>query len=316
MARRHAVCYTATTGYLFHTVVSALQARANTSPDTEIYVLCFGSGSSLEESAFQRVCAGSGITLLSVPRDRLNGLHPTYSRLFLDEFLPAHVDEVLYLDGDTQVVANIDPLVEAPIPTGGALGVRDPMVFIRESSNTLKKRIDGWWDSSGIPPGIRARYINAGVLRISRADLGGLRSDVLREYGDKLGLLHFLDQDAINLVLGKRLQPISMSWNFPGFLLGTQMVEIARPRIIHFMSDPRPWNAALPPWGVHYHQPYAQFVKDHPQTAEYWQRLSGRAKTKYALQQRYKHVTERRAHQSSAAARALRELERDTRDLG
>jgi lipopolysaccharide biosynthesis glycosyltransferase len=311
----HAVCYAATEGYLFHTVVSALQARAHTDDAVGVYVVCLSRGGSREEETFRRVCAEHGVELISAPIHRLNGLHPTYSRLLLDEFLPEQVEEVLYLDGDTQVVQDINPLVRASTPVGGVLAAVDPMVFIRRSHKALKNRIDGWWDSSDLSAETRQRYVNAGVLRVSRRDLAGLREQIFRDYGDRLRDFHFLDQDAINLACGDRIDTISMSWNFPGFLLDTQMVEITPPRIVHFMSNPRPWHAPLSPWGHDYYRPYSDLVREHPDLEEYWVRLAGRRKIRYALQQRYKQWTERPNWQSPEAAESVSELERRTRPL-
>ena len=310
---QHAVCYTATAGYLFQTVLSAVQARAHTSRSSDVYVVFLGDPGSEELRLFGRVCADHGVRLLAAPASAIDGFHPMYARLFLDELLPESIEQVLYLDGDTQVVDDIDALVHADPPAKGALAVRDPMVFIRRADEGFRRKIDGWWDSSGIPADVRDRYVNSGVLRIARDDIRELRADILAMSAG--ATTRFPDQDAINISLEDRIDVVSMSWNFPGFLLGTQFVELTPPRIIHFMSDPRPWNAALPPWGPERHRPYADLVDRYPDVADYWTRLTGLRKAKYALQQRYKHLTERRTWQSSAAARALQELERDTRDL-
>lgn len=312
---RHAVCYTATSGYLFHTVFSATQARANTAADVEIHVCFLGDGESDEAQSFRRVCDMNGIELATSPLSAIEGLHPMYARLFLDRLLPEHVDEVLYLDGDTQVVRNIDALVKAVPPRGGALAVRDPMVFIRRTDVPLRRKIDSWWDEGEIPADVRVDYVNSGVLRIGRGDIGPLREEVVKRLEGSRPASRFPDQDAINIALHERLKTISMRWNFPGFLLDTRLADLAPPRIIHFMSDPRPWGAAFSPWGEAHFGPYRKFAHTHPEIARYWERLVGGKRIRYALQQRYKHRTERRLWQSSAAARVVSDLERTTYQL-
>ncbi len=252
---RHAVCYTATAGYLFQTVVSALQARSQVDPSVGVYVCLFGEPGD-EQRRFLEVCERNQVTLVTAPVSTLQGLHASYARLFLDLLLPGEVDEVLYLDGDTQIVADLTPLVLAIPPVDGALAVRDPMVFTRVAHAGLGRKIDERWDRSGIPDTIRPHYVNSGVLRLARETLRSLRHEVLTTMSGALPSLHYGDQDAINLVLQDRLETISMSWNFPGFLLDTQFVELAPPKIIHFMSSPRPWNADLRPCGQVHHQPY------------------------------------------------------------
>ena len=313
---RFAVCYTATSGYLFHTMVSALQARAHTDSAVRVYVVFFGDEGSVEVQRFGSICAARGIEMLIAPASTLNGLHPVYSRLFLNLILPERVEEVLYLDGDTQVLDNIDDLLFAEPPEGGAIAVRDPMVFIREVHTGLRRKINDAWDSSGIPVDLRNNYVNAGVLRLARRQIGVLHSAVMNEFSDRLSGLRFHDQDACNLLLQGNVDIVSMSWNFPGFLLDSQHVALAPPRIVHFMSNPRPWDIALRPWGETYHTPYRQFAAKYPEISQYWKRAGVRKKGKWILQQRVKSITERRKWQSGAAAVVVKSLERDTRHLG
>jgi lipopolysaccharide biosynthesis glycosyltransferase len=315
--RQRAVCYTATSGYLFSTVLSALQARAHTDAATVSVVVCLiADAPSEEQDVFQSVCDQNGIDFVLVPVSVLRGLHPTYARLFLDEMLPGEVEEILYLDGDTQVLAALAPLLEAQPPAGGVLAVRDPMVFLRQISPSLRRKIDGWWDESEIPDVLRTNYVNAGVMRISRPVVPELREGVLDLIQAQGRMLHFKDQDAINLVLGTKIAPVSLAWNFPGFLLGSRLESAVTPRIIHFMSDPRPWDGPLPPWGAKHHKPYLDLTRQYPATAPYRTRLTGSRRVKYELQQRYKGVTEGRLWQRGPATDAVVALEQLTPDLG
>lgn len=315
--RQRAVCYTATSGYLFSTVLSAVQARTQSDPATVSVTVCLiADGPSEEQDVFASVCDQNGIDFLVVPVSTLRGLHPTYARLFLDEMLPDQVEEILYLDGDTQVLSDLGPLLQAETPARGVLAVRDPMVFLRRVSPGLRQKIDGWWDESDIPDVLRPNYVNAGVMRLSRAVVPELREGVLDLIEGQQRVLHFKDQDAINLVLGPRITPVSLAWNFPGFLLGSKLESAVSPRIIHFMSDPRPWDGPLPPWGAKHHEPYLAFARQYPATAPYRSRLSASRRVKYELQQRYKGVTEGRLWQRQSVSDAVRALEQLTPDLG
>lgn len=314
--RQRAVCYTATPGYLFSTVLSAMQARTHTDVATVSVVVCLITDTASEEQdVFAAICEENGIDLVVVPTSTLRGLHPTYARLFLDAMLPAEVEEILYLDGDTQVLGDLGPLVMATPPDEGVLAVRDPMVVLRQVTPGLRRQIDGWWDSSDIPEPLRANYVNAGIMRISRELVPLLRDGVLDLIEVQGRRLHFKDQDAINLVLGPRIRPVSLAWNFPGFLLGSPLASAVTPRIIHFMSDPRPWDGPFPPWGPRYHEPYLELVRRHPETAQYRTRLHGRRRVKYQLQQRYKGATEGRLWKRSSALDAVVALEQATSSL-
>ncbi len=318
---RHAVCYVATSGYLFQTVLSALQARRNLDDAAGVFVLFLGHERQLadgvpEFDVFRPLCAEGRVELLAAPIERLNGLHPMFGRLFLDAYLPPDVEQVLYLDGDTQVVGDITPLMFAEVQEAGMLAVRDPMVFIRRTNEAKRAQIDGWWDAAELAPIVRHNYINSGVLRCSREFLLELGERSVEEFRAGHGKFRFADQDAINRALAGQVGTISMRWNFPGFLLDTQFVDLVPPRILHFMSDPRPWHGPFPPWGARYFKPYVDLVRDHPEVRPYWPRVGAAQRAKYALQQVYKRYKERPDLQSPAAATAVAQLEKEDLTLG
>jgi lipopolysaccharide biosynthesis glycosyltransferase len=308
MSTRLAVCYVASDGYLFQTVLSATQARQHLGFEARIFVLSIGRHDSEEAQAFRRACDDAGVELLSAPADSLSGLPIAYARLFLDLHLPADIDEILYLDGDTQVVDDLGPLLLASPPEGGVIGVKDPMVFIRETSPAFRRKVDQWWEESEIPSGIRSRYINSGMLRVRRHDLTGLRAKVVALHERNGRHTRFLDQDLINIALGDDVATASLGWNFPGFLLGTAIAEQETVHVTHFMSDPRPWQAPYSPWGARYFAPYAALAARYPEIARYWGRATPAQRIRYQAQQLYKHVTERRLWQSVDAERAVERM--------
>ena len=311
---RAAVCYTASSGYLFQTIVSALQARRHTEDDIAVYIIFFGPDDSAEAEIFGRICAENDIVLTTVSAELLGGLQPNYGRLFLDQILPPEVEEYLYLDGDTQILGDITPLVRATAPEGGILAARDPMVFIREINRHLGGQIDAWWNGSSIPDRLRGDYVNSGVMRVSRSALPDLRAAcLLVALGPGGSEMKFSDQDAINLAADGRVGVLSMRWNYPGFLLDTQIADLVPPRIVHFMSNPRPWNAPFRPWGRAFYQPYEELVSRYPETDPYWTRFTGLRRYRYVLQQLGKRLVEGRQYQTPAAAQAVSVLQ--SRDM-
>jgi lipopolysaccharide biosynthesis glycosyltransferase len=314
---RHAVCYIASDGYLFQTVVSALQARANLHESAAVYVISLVTSEevSAEQQLFADICETNGVVFRREPMALMEGFSPTYGRLFVDRFLPDEIEEILYLDGDTQITGPIDELMFAEPPVSGAIGVRDPMVFIQASVASLGTKIDSWWDQSELSEQIRARYINAGVLRLSRSYVPELRAKALQIHSERGSTIRFADQDLVNLVLEDRVEVVSMRWNFPGFLLSSQVAELAEPRIIHFMSSPRPWNAPLWPWGRAYYDPYAEFAARYPESAIYWPRVTGLRWLRYVAQQAYKRATEAPKWRTPAVAAAVQKLASNDRTL-
>jgi len=314
---KHAVAYVCSGGYLFQTVVSAIQARAHSSAAADVIVVLLredAATASEAERLFARISAENDVQLVGVDKGPLEGLGPAYGRLFLDQFLP-DVEELLYLDGDTQILGSLDPLLFADAPRDGALGARDPLVFIQQAVPSYRTGIEEVWDASGIDPEIRARYINSGMIRLSRNALGRLRESALALHASKGDFVRFGDQDLINLALGDRVGLVSMKWNFPGFLLDSQVSDQIEPRILHFMSNPRPWNAPLWPWGRRYFEPYRDFVEHYPAARPYWDRVAGAKRLRYTAQQFYKRIVERPKWQTEAVALALTALASSERSL-
>jgi lipopolysaccharide biosynthesis glycosyltransferase len=301
-----AVCYIATDGYLFQTVVSALQARRHT--EAPVYVCHLGSPSSAEVDLFASISEENGVQFSSTPRELIEGQHPVFARFYVDQLLPATVDHALYLDGDTQVVGDLNPLLELESP-GRILAARDPMVLIEKVHPALSRKINTWWDTAGIASETRADYVNAGVMRLPLGALSQVRADVLRLTSSGR-TLPFSDQDAVNILCHDSIDVLSTAWNFPGFLLGTPIARATQPRIIHFMSSPRPWSAALPPWGEEYFAPYASLVDRYPRAAGHWERFSLSQQVRYRAQHAYKYLTERRAYVDAATLRTYEEQER------
>lgn len=113
------ICYAATSGFLFQTSLSAIQAR-RTTPSAAVVVVHAAAPSEgpREAMTFRRVLDERGVELLTLDPRSLGSLSPIFARYYLDEVLPSRVDRVLYLDGDTQVLgegtaakAVVDPRV-------------------------------------------------------------------------------------------------------------------------------------------------------------------------------------------------------------
>lgn len=310
MPERQAVCYAASGGYLLQTVLSAVQARQHTPRSVPVVVAHLRQEGSDAAAPFRRVLEDAGVDLIEAPVGLLGDLHFAFARLFLPDILPREITDVLYLDGDTQIVGDLAPLLHLAPPKDGLIAVKDPMVFIHGTTPSFHRKVESWWEESGIPPAVRERYVNSGVLRIRRDTLLDLRLEVqalLRADGRHA---RFLDQDLINRAMGDRVATVGLDWNFPGFLLGTRVETGSSPRIIHFMSDPRPWQAPFRPWGAKYFEPYARLVARYPELEPVWRRASSLQRARYGAQQVFKHLTERRTWQSERFVRAIEETSR------
>jgi lipopolysaccharide biosynthesis glycosyltransferase len=165
-------------------------------------------------------------------------------RILLPELLPGH-DRVLYLDVDTIAVDNLEPLWETGLDGFYLAAVTN--VF---QHNHLHRPAELGLDGPG-------EYFNSGVLLMNLASMrADHATEKLRDCAVQRGdQLEWPDQDALNLVLGKRRLALHPRWNcmnsvrtFPASIevFGAAAVEEARanPGIRHFEGplENKPWH--------------------------------------------------------------------------
>lgn len=193
---------------------------------------------------------GGAIDFLEIPDQRVEGLHtttqfprPMWYRIFLPELLP-DVDKILYLDVDTIVVDSLEPLFELDLGDN----------YVAAVTNVFEPHFAHRPAALGVA---QDAYFNSGVvvmnLALMRRD--GI-SEKLRSYSLKKGSeLFWVDQDALNVVLGARRLALHPRWNCMNSVLnfpwspevfGEAAVEEARrhPGIRHFEgpSANKPWH--------------------------------------------------------------------------
>ena len=281
-------CYVIDAGYLFPTLVSAMQVRAAIAVSVaDVTIFCIGhAGRDLD--LFEPICRERGIRLVSVPPSAIDHMPIMFGRFYLSRLLDAHYEAIVYLDGDTQVSGSLQALVEADLEPSRFLAVRDPMsIMIDTQSSAWRERRD-YFHSIGIgDPGL-SRYFNSGVLRFNRGDWDAMSRAALRTSARHDHGLRCPDQDALNLVFGSDYLTMSYRWNFPGFFMSCGLQDLIAPKIYHFMSNPRPWNGPFRPWGRAWYEPYVALVRDYPQLQGFLKPIGRCQAIKYAVQQRLK----------------------------
>jgi len=222
----HCICYIANTGYLFQTLLSATQARAHTSSDQcDVLILDISTTYGTENRIIAEVCEQENVKYLWYDARILDGAHVISARLILDRLLPEIYTEILYLDGDIQVVGDLGPVLALQPGAGKIAAVRDIMVFLESLGHPTPD-----WQANKAQTG--TSYVNAGVLRVNRGDW----AQIAREASAILGRdasLPFAEQDAINMVMGSNIDHLSVAWNFPGFMLRSGLEHRVAPVIVH-----------------------------------------------------------------------------------
>jgi len=286
------VVYTTDDRYLFPTLVSAIQARYHTSPHVADVIIYCVDLSSRAERVFDPICAKERIGLISVGSEVIERQNAMLARFFLSRFVSSHYDQYLYLDGDVHIHDTLDPLLEADVPKGKFLAANDPMTFLIPDSGAQSRDLSNHLDGLGLSRQQALCYFNSGVLRIHSEGWERIGHDAW-EHCRRIGKpSRFPDQDALNVVAADKRLPMSLAWNFPIFMRNSRVESTIKPKITHFMSNPKPWYGSFPPWTVVSHEPYSETLKKYPALGPFNTVMPLRRRAVYHLQQRGKKVFE------------------------
>jgi hypothetical protein len=88
-----------------------------------------------------------------------------------------------------------------------------------------------------------------------------------------------------------------------------------QPRILHFMSSPKPWQGDFPPWTQEACAPYLEMIRRYPALAPFKQQLPLNHRAYYHLQQRRKRVVETVMWGLSKRRTRILDYEFDSSDL-
>lgn len=290
------ICYIANEGYLFGTLLGALQAKRFVSAElADVAIFAFGERGP-ESAAVADVCAAEGIGFIHVPTHVLEGADFRYARLLLHRFAPDHYSQLLYVDGDTQITDSLDELVRRTPAPGRFAAVRDPLVFDIDQDTAFAARQRARLTALGVRAADFERYFNSGVLRINRDGWDEVGRRAIAAYREHPRAMVNFDQDALNIAAIERCDLVSVRWNFPAYLLDLGLELAVTPAIIHFMAQPKPWHGAFPPWGSRWHRPYLDLASRHPGVARFRPQMRRAAYGRYVLQQMYKRMWADRRH--------------------
>lgn len=287
------IVFTTDHGYLFPTLVGAIQARRYSSADSAD-VLIFGFGvNSVASETVTEVCEAENITFLPVERGAIDDATPMMARLFLNRFVPESYNQYLYLDGDVQVCGSLDPLLNAHVRPGEFLAVNDPMTFLIKDYGGEDRKADDYISSLGLNQRQNSRYFNSGVLRINRSGWERIGKDAWDLVCKNAVGFRFADQDPLNIVAADCRTAISLKWNFPIFLRNAGVEAFIRPCVYHFMSSPKPWEGVFPPWNANFTKPYSDLLSTYKNLSQLQRKQSLLFGIRYFFQQRYKQMSEK-----------------------
>jgi lipopolysaccharide biosynthesis glycosyltransferase len=285
-------CFTTDLGYMFPSLLSAIQARKHLDADKcDVVIILFTRGEVVDD-VFNAACRQKGIVLITADLGELQGHTTMYARLFLNKLLPPAYTRILYIDGDVQITASLNPLIQADLPEDRFSAVADPMCVTADQAIPEAEAVKAYFRSLNVQNTLATPYFNSGVLLINRASWAEICDDALTFLNEHPELCRFQDQSALNFAGHQKMTPMSFQWNFPIFFRNCGVERRIRPAIYHFMSKPKPWNGVFPPWNKHFFMPYVELLREYPALAAHSKPMPLKSLVKYAAQQRVKQVQE------------------------
>jgi lipopolysaccharide biosynthesis glycosyltransferase len=160
----------------------------------------------------------------------------TYYRLFLPALLPPEITKLLYIDADTVVIGNLQPLYDVDL--GGV-----PLAAAVDTFPSLVREDLGINEENSI--------FNAGVLLIDTKNWLNQKVtenaiDFILKFPEKI---KYVDQDALNATLINKWYKLDSKYNFLSFevILQKPSKHLVRDKvIIHYNTPQKPWHCLAP----------------------------------------------------------------------
>jgi lipopolysaccharide biosynthesis glycosyltransferase len=236
-------------GYFQHIAV-CLTSLAETNPETEFDAVVLVTGNTAEcENKLRRSLMRYpllNLRLVNFDGSRLSGLplagnyYPPeiYARFWIEDYFPAEVERVIYLDGDMVVVGPIDELLD--------LALGDNVLAAVSIPGSARASILGY------DPGFE--YFNSGmmVINLKRWREIGARATLIAATHAIADRLNDPDQDVLNYCFHAQRLKLDYTWNAitPFFrkvnnlaVPGNEIARVVRDaRIVHFNGGSKPWQ--------------------------------------------------------------------------
>jgi lipopolysaccharide biosynthesis glycosyltransferase len=188
------------------------------------------------------------------------------ARLAVHETIDKRYQDVVYLDGDIQIVRPITGLLDYSVPEGKILAGRGS-AWLDKYAPDSKVTPNGYLESlGGVAP---EDYFNSGVLAFRRSTWEVEAPRALAFFMEHSDICIRHDQSALNAIFLGRVQHFAPAYNFHGAYSRLFLQDAYSPAIIHFTGPNKPWNSQALPWGGQFIGKYRNFMQMHPELAGY-----------------------------------------------
>jgi lipopolysaccharide biosynthesis glycosyltransferase len=196
----------------------------------------------------------------------------TLARLTVADRVPTHYEHLVYIDGDTQIVGDLLPLVSHDVAPGKILAATDHNIACSSPTGKYGRTLRDYVQSLGIVN--TELYFNAGVLAFRRETWRDIGPAALAFMRKNSALCKFHDQSALNAICDGRREVMHPAFNYaPAYHLTGQ--RRFGPSIIHFIGSSKPWQSNCTLWLGRWFETYRQLVEAHPFLAMFWKQEGG-----------------------------------------
>lgn len=241
------VCWITDRDYLFITLISVHSMMKYAPPGCPLFILA----KDLTDSELKALEKIPGITVMEPASgrgkdvDRTSYVTSTALHKFDLPELFGSFDRVLYLDSDILICGSLTGLFQLDLRDAWVAGVVDPLAVLRGHAAERLGTVS---------------YINSGVLLLN---LSAMRADHVQErlWATKLRekISFYMDQDAINTVMDRRIRLLPPHYNWMPGNLARYRISLRRtaklyglaeadfpiaPFILHYANMVKPWHVS------------------------------------------------------------------------
>lgn len=267
---KNRVCvYVTDRGFLVPSLVSAKQlalSKASELADIIIYLLAIEPEVVAKlENAF----TGYGIKFIALDTNAFAPPCSAYfrqghvplaalARLVLADYIPANYTHAVYLDGDTQIMGDITPLLKFEVPEGKIAAVNGSIWLTGNTKAEWNKQY--LKNLGGVDP---YQYFNSGVLAFRRETWAEIGPQALKFFFENSEACYHHDQSALNAVCKGSRMALEPTYNFHSEYAKLCVKNSYKPRIVHFTGNTKPWVYPVTPWGQRFTQPYIDILNEY-----------------------------------------------------
>jgi lipopolysaccharide biosynthesis glycosyltransferase len=258
MAADLAVCYVADRNFILGTLISVRSLRQFVPAAlAEIHVFYLDPDAAVLQR-LQCSLARYGATVVPLHIDdridlasktwnRTHVPHAALGRFYIEPHLPAHIERILYIDGDTFFAGDPTELLRYVPPEHGIAAAEDISFFACKDWGRYGSQTRAYFAGLGID-GSRG-YLNSGLILARRQAWKDIAAEAADYFINHSDTCRYHDQSALNAVVGARRVRLSPKWNFQTPFCYWNMREEVAPIVFHFTEFPKPWMGNVVPWG-------------------------------------------------------------------